>query len=143
MAMSISERHGAKPYAFQFVTRLTHHDIPDGGGGFLKVQPREIRRSGRFFINGKVMQYRDIPETQENRTLRDNMRWSRHPVAVETKNSYRHVSYFEAEDCIVDRDGNIIVGGLNHELYQYRQWQLDQWKKELDREIAEMESPKQ
>lgn len=60
MAETVVERHGAKPYAFYFTTRLAGDPVPDGEGGHLEVQEKDVARSGNYFLGGRVLSYDDV-----------------------------------------------------------------------------------
>jgi hypothetical protein len=106
---SIEERHGAKPYAFEFETRIESADVPDGFGGSLKVQPKTVKTSCRYFINGRVETIDQVNARNDPKEsiLRDNMRWNKYAAIVVTQNSWRHHAAFRGEDVIVDLQGNI------------------------------------
>jgi hypothetical protein len=128
MANEITERHGAKPYGFQFVEQIVAEPIDDGEGGTLRVEPKEVFRSGMYFIGGKLIRYDDVPDDQDHRIMRSNMRSNRHPICCETRRSYRWTSTFKAEDFCVDEDGAITVRGDDDELTAYRAAKIAEWE---------------
>lgn len=121
MASGITERYGARPYAFAFVTHVTAPDVPDGQGGTLKVQPRETARSGMHFIDGKVLTVEDIEARHDPKDsiLLSNMRGS-FPIVVETVNGYRSTHPFEERDITVNVSGAIVERGDTAERIAYR-----------------------
>jgi len=110
LARDIVERYGAKPFGFRFITRRCATPIDDGEGGKLNVEPKEIKRSGIYYIEGcietidQVMARNDPSEER----LRDNMRINEIKKVVITKNGYRSVHPFNDGDNIVDKNGNVI-----------------------------------
>jgi hypothetical protein len=85
--------------------------VPDGEGGTMNVQPKEVERSGTHFIEGFILRYADVPDDKEHRILRDNMRCNRMPLCVETFNGYKHTAEFKEDDCIVDDKGRVVLRG--------------------------------
>lgn len=125
MARTITERHGAKPYGFQFITKIVAEPVPDGEGGTLDVTPKEVERSGTHYITGELTLYDEVPLCED--TLRSNMRRNRHPIYIENNNSYRFTISFEESDCIVDAEGRIIRYGNDADLVEYRAKKLAEW----------------
>jgi hypothetical protein len=121
MACGVVERYGARPYAFYFSTLLMAPDVPDGRGGFLRVEPREIARSGLHFMNGKVLTLADVEARAEpsSDVLCNNMRWS-WPIVCETGNGFRHVAPFKEADVLVDASGAVVERGDTEERRAYR-----------------------
>ena len=109
-ALNVKERYGAKPYGFI---------IQNGNGKYL---------TGNYFINGRVIRYDDIPENADNRILRSNMRYNRHPLAIETRNSYRHTAIFEERDVNLDKDGKVLDDGGSREFCEYRKQKIQHWE---------------
>jgi hypothetical protein len=128
MATDIRERHGARPYGFQFSTVIVHSGIPDGEGGTLKAEAKSVGRSGMFYITGKIQTY----DEASGSTLRSNMKYNDWPIVVETTNGYRHAGIFHAKDVIVDADGKIIRKGDDADLVAYREKMIAQWKAEFE-----------
>lgn len=122
MAKSITERYGAKPYGFQFVLRKTHPPLDDGEGGKLEVLAKEIRRSGTYFIGGKLLLLSDLERSndQNDRFLIDNMRINDYPIVIENTNSWKSTMPFREEDVLLTADGEIQVLGDNPQLKDYR-----------------------
>jgi hypothetical protein len=111
MAREIEERYEAKPYGFRFETRITHDPIPDGAGGTLNVESKTTAKTGTYFLTGTVRAYSEISEAKDTNILRSNMRGNDWPLMIENTNSYRTIMPYEAGDCIVDANGNIIDRG--------------------------------
>lgn len=122
MATEIVERHGARPYCFRFETRREADPIDDGNGGTLEVMPKTVKKSGRYFINGRLETLDEVEAKAdpEERIRIANMRGNDWPISVVTANSFRSTQIFEEGDCIVDADGNITMRGDAPELVRYR-----------------------
>lgn len=131
-AASVTERHGAKPYGFKFLTKIVRDDIDDGEGGKLEVIPKTIKESGIYHIKGKVLSFDDIEVTEENKTLRFNMECNNIPFVVETTNSYRSTVPFEEGDFVVDEKGIIVAQGNDKQFVLYR----EEFKKRMDKKRA-------
>lgn len=71
MSQSITERHGATPFGFEFTTQLEGDPISDRRGGVLEVVPKQLASSGVYFLGGEVKKFCDIPETRGTRICRD------------------------------------------------------------------------
>jgi hypothetical protein len=109
MAGEIRGRHGARPFGFQFETRRIVSDIEDGSGGFMPETSKEERRSGTYFICGRVLTQEDVDsEYGAESTLAWNMRCNEWLRVVETTNGYKHVAIFGDGDCLVDADGTVL-----------------------------------
>jgi len=109
-AKRIIQRHGATPYGFMLTKHITGEDVLVDGH-MLKLQSKETFRSGMFYITGKVMKLQDIPDTEENHTLRFNMKISDVQAVVENNNSYRFTGEFTKRDFVVNWCGKIVVSG--------------------------------
>lgn len=121
-ARNVVERHGAKPFAFTFITVLTADPIPDGRGGMLNVEEKQIAKSSLHFLGGMVQCYDDLlanPEGQE--ILISNMRYNNIPYVVVNENSYRSFNPFGEHDVVVDpATGAIISRGDKPDRLEYR-----------------------
>jgi hypothetical protein len=106
MAKDIVERHGARPFGFRFVTRLCADDVLDSRGGTLRVEPREIRRSGMHHLGGTIATLADVEARNDPKEeiLRSNMRCNKIAAVVENCNSYKSVHPFEVDDLLLDPD---------------------------------------
>lgn len=98
--------------------------IDDDEGGKLQVQPKEVERSGMYFLTGELIKYEDAPKG----TLRSHMQTNRWPICIENNNSWRFTATFDREDFIVDMDGNITRRGDDNDLVQYRARILGTWE---------------
>lgn len=94
--------------------------MPDGEGGTLKVQPKEVTRSGMHYLGGELLKFDDVPDDKEHSILRGNMRCNKWPVCIVNRNSWRHTAMFEETDCIVGPSGEIVRSGNDPDLMVYR-----------------------
>lgn len=135
ISKTITERHGATPFAFKFGTRLVAvESLEDGRGGTLDVAPREIACSCRHFLGGQIYEYSDVEASQDpavfGRTpdmLLSNMRSSGWPFVLINNNSYRSTQPFEETDVVVDDSGVIVRRGDEPELVGKRRAYLERW----------------
>lgn len=133
MAEKITERHGAKPYGFQFETWKTHDPVSDGEGGFLKVQSKLEAKSGIYFLGGTLETYDDVMkrDLDNERILRSNMQGNEYWVVCVNTNSYKSTMPFGEEDRVVDATGVIVEAGDDPKWVKYRKEQLKKRKAEL------------
>ena len=111
---NIEERHGAKPYAFQFSTVVGGNDVVVDGEK-CKVESKTIKSSGLHYIDGKVLTFKDIPDDDEHHILRSNMECNGWSAVVETRNSYRHTGIFDKNDVVVNStSGEITARGSDY-----------------------------
>ena len=78
MARDIKERHGATPYGFRFETKAS-----DGW------EPRTVKSSGIYYLGGTLLTIDDVPDTDENKTLRWNMKNNDIETVIENTNSWK------------------------------------------------------
>lgn len=125
MSKKVTERYGAKPYAFTFTTVLTGKDVSDGEGGTLKVQPKEVEKSGMHFLGGKLETYDDVVARNkpEEDILRSNMRGNGMWIVCINTNSYRSTLPFSEKDFVVDESGVIVERGNDKKHVAYRKKQ--------------------
>lgn len=132
MAADIVERHGARPYAFRFVTKRVSGPISDGSGGTLDVEPKVLKRSGYYHING-VLRTLDELEARADPTERilvSNMRCNHLPIVCETVNIWKSTRPFEEADFVVDPAGNVVERGDDQKHVAYRVATLKRVKQE-------------
>lgn len=122
MAASISERYNAKPYAFDFTTRIVADPIPDGYGGTLNVEAKTIDTSGHYFLSGRLETVEDVERRRdhEDTILLSNMRGNGMWIVCVTNNGYRHVMAFKEQDFVVDHVGSIVHRGTDPQWVAYR-----------------------
>jgi hypothetical protein len=122
MAASIEERYGAKPFGFYFTTDLVGADVPDGEGGTLKTQPKEVARSSTYFLGGELLTYEDIVARNkvDEKILRSNMLGNDYPVVIQNTNSWKVTLPFEPKDALLDGAGNVVVQGDEPEWMEHR-----------------------
>lgn len=133
MAESISERHGAKPYAFRFETWKTHTPVSDGEGGTLEVRPKLEKESGYYFLGGELETYDDVRDRKldSESILLSNMKGNEYWVVCVNRNSYKSTMPFGEEDRIVDATGTVIESGDSPKWVKYRAERLA-WRKATD-----------
>jgi hypothetical protein len=107
-AIIIAKEYG-RSFGFRFITKRISDPIDDGYGGKLKVEPRELSRSGVYYIDGHVETRAQVEARAEpsEKTLRDNMRigeFNKVFISNRSKSTYP----FNENDKVVDLDGNII-----------------------------------
>lgn len=137
LAREIVERHGAKPYAFEFYTLVVHDPIPDSEGGLLEVRGREVSRSGRHFLGGRLVTLDEIEALHDSskQILVSNMKGNGWPIVVENNNSWKSVQPFRKEDVVVNpATGEILERGDAPAHITYRKRKAA----ERDRELAAM-----
>ena len=78
MARDIKERHGATPYGFRFETKAS-----DGW------EPRTVKSSGIYYLGGTLLTIDDVPDTDEIKTLRWNMKNNDIETVIENTNSWK------------------------------------------------------
>jgi hypothetical protein len=130
-AGAIVERHGARPYGFYFTTRLEVAPVDDGEGGKLKVEPREVARSGLHHLGGKLVRLDEIDRNDPKlKTLVFNMECNGYSIVVENRNSYLSTHLFEETDVLVDpMTSTVIARGDAPEHVAYRAMVADALKK--------------
>lgn len=80
MAKDIKERHGATPFGFRFFTRTMNEK---------DFTVKTNYQPGTYFLGGKLLSLDDIPDTKENKILRDNMRYNDYQFVIENTNSWK------------------------------------------------------
>jgi len=128
IAKKIKERHGAVPYCFCFVTYICADPVSDGEGGKMEVKPKEVERSGMYYLTGEILKYDDIPENEDNHILRSNMRCNDNPVSVVNTNSYKWTANFNKDDVIVDDKGKVVRCGSDDDIRKYREQKIKEFK---------------
>lgn len=120
LAATITERHAAKPFGFQLIERRVHEPIPDGEGGTMKVVPKELQRSGTYFLGGTIRTLDELERENDPKMeiLRSNMICNGWPIMLQNDNSWRA---FEERDVLLDSEGNVVKRGNAKDLVEYRQ----------------------
>ena len=133
MLERITERHGAKPYGFQFLTKVIADPVDDGEGGTLKVQPKTVAASGTHFVKGRLRTVDDIAAEADTKEqiLLSNMRGNDWPIVCETTNGYRHTGRFEERDRLVGPTGEIVEAGDDPKHVEYRKRKIAEHRKEM------------
>lgn len=95
MARDVTERHGATPYGFVFITRSRNEDEMDA---------RETARSGTYYLGGKIETLEEVEARDDPKEdiLRSNMRingW--HKIVVNT-NSWKWTQPLREGDTVLD-----------------------------------------
>lgn len=95
MANSISERYGATPYGFSFITRERKDEDLDS---------KIIKQSGIYYLGGKILTLKDI-ENRNNpndRILISNMKSNKIKKVIENTDSYKITLPFYDEDTLLE-----------------------------------------
>lgn len=94
MSRNITERYGAKPYGFQFVTK---------GRTDEELDSKVINRSGIYYINGVVETLSQVKAKGNpgDRILISNMESNGWDKVVTTYNPYKWTQPFNEEDSVV------------------------------------------
>lgn len=94
MSKSITDRYGAKPFAFVFTTRER---------GEKDLDSKTTKSSGRYFLGGKVLTLADVEKQMpEEIILISNMRGNDIKKVVVNGNSWRSVHPLESDDVVLD-----------------------------------------
>lgn len=123
LSEKVTERYGAKPYAFAFQTYHVLPDITDADGVKYKVEPKFVTKSGLFFLGGKLETYDDVVARKDPKEsiLRDNMRFNGMWIVCINTNSYKSTLPFNETDSIVDAAGSIVESGDDPKYVSYRE----------------------
>lgn len=121
MSCAIVERYNARPYAFYFSTMLSADPVPDGEGGTLRVEGKEVGRSGLHHLGGEIVTIEDVEARcdPKDSILLSNMRYTC-PIVVDNRNSWRSTHPFEEQDVLIDASGKIVERGDTPERIAYR-----------------------
>ncbi len=109
---TITERYGAKPYAFQLFTQLHHDDVDD-----FKCRPKELRRSGMYFLGGTIRTAEEILAGTDPKEdiLRSNVRCNDISAVVTNTNSFKSTHSFQKDDVVVHPDtGDVLFRGEDY-----------------------------
>lgn len=122
LADDVLERYDAKPYGFRFETRVVVPDVPDGQGGFLKVETRLVNESGTYFLGGKLETLDEVEGRNDPKEsiLRYNMRCDAGCIVCVNTNSFRHTQVFGENDFVIDAMGVIVERGNDPARIAYR-----------------------
>lgn len=95
MARSITERHNARPYGFQFSTRERGPDDLDS---------KVTKRSGTYFLGGKIETQDQIAARKNPKfdTLLANMRSNGWERVVTNTNSWKWTQPLQKDDQVLD-----------------------------------------
>lgn len=93
MARSVTERYGARPYGFRFVTRERGENDFDS---------RETFRSGVYYLGGKLKTLSEVETMAGTQILASNMRCNGWDRVIVNDNSWRWVQPFEESDVLLE-----------------------------------------
>ena len=91
MLFDVEERHGARPYGFQFHTKKR---------GFRDFEPKEIKRSGMYYINCKLQTVEEV-EADGAHVLAGNMRRNGWDQVVTTTRGWSWSQPFKEGDTVL------------------------------------------
>lgn len=90
-------------FGFQFSKVIESDPVPDGQGGFIRVQGKMVDTSGMYYVGGQVRDIVSVLQANipEEDILRDNMRanW-----AAIVKTSQGNSQPFNKEDVLLDKN---------------------------------------
>ena len=93
MSKVITERYGAKPFAFVFTTRERTDK---------ELDSRVTKRSGRYFLGGKILTLAGVKREMPTETiLISNMECNGIKKVVVNDNSWRSVQPLESDDVVL------------------------------------------
>ncbi len=144
MASAVTERYGSRPYGFRFSTGIISDDVPDGEGGYMKVQPKQVADTGVYYIDGRLRTAEDViaDDKQGEMALRSNMRINHIAIVCETTNGYRHTAEFGERDSVVSSStGSVTARGDDKEREEYRKRWNELCRRMDGREAARRRSP--
>ena len=148
MARDVTERHGAKPFAFHFITMLEANPVDDGTGGTMKVQAKELAKSCVHHLGGRLITVDEVKALNDpsKRILISNMEGNDFPIVIENTNSYRSTQPFNESDVVVDpATGEVIERGDAPVHVAYRKRKIAEHRAEMDRlypQFAEKAAPR-
>lgn len=93
MADEITQRHGATPFGFRFLTKSRNEN---------ELDSKVTKTSGMYYLGGKIMTREEVPDTKENRILRSNMEINYIKRVIQNDNSWSWVEEFSDEDTLLD-----------------------------------------
>lgn len=95
MARSVKERHGARPYGFQFSTRVR---------GPKDLDSKVTKQSRMYYLGGTIMTVKQIEALKDpgNDILLSNMRGNGWKQVIVNTNSWKWVQPFEKGDVLLD-----------------------------------------
>lgn len=95
MSRDITERYGAKPFAFVFTTRARSDD---------ELDSKVVKRSGRYYLGGKIETIEEIRNRNDpqEQILLANMEGNRCNRVIVTENPWKVTQPLEADDVVLD-----------------------------------------
>lgn len=95
MARTIFQRHGARPYGFQFSTR---------GRGPNDLDSKVISQSGMYFLGGAIETLAEVKARADpsERILLSNMEGNGYDKIIINTNSWKHTAPFVEGDTLLD-----------------------------------------
>lgn len=95
LARGITERHGAKPYGFQFSTR---------GRSDKELDSKVIKSSGIYYLGGKIETRNEVFARNDPKEgiLRSNMDCNGIDKIIVNDNSWRFMGAFKDDDTLLD-----------------------------------------
>jgi len=97
MSKKISERHGAKPYGFRFVTYSRKSN---------ELDSKQTKASGMYYLGGKVMTLEQVKAKKDpkDKILISNMEGNGFKRIIENCNSYKITLPLNDEDVVLDME---------------------------------------
>lgn len=95
LADTITQRHGATPFGFQFFTKARED---------CDLDSKEVKRSGMYYLGGKVETLKQVEAraTIAEKTLVSNMRCNKYEKIITNTNSYQWTAPLRKGDTVLD-----------------------------------------
>ncbi len=95
MAHDITERHGATPYGFHFMTRERGEDDLDS---------KEVERSPTYYLGGTILTLAEIKDRNDpdDKILISNMEGNGYPRVIVNTNSWRFTAPLNDDDVVLN-----------------------------------------
>lgn len=97
IAKDITERYGAKPYGFCFVTRQRDDD---------ELDSKEVKKSGMYYLGGEIVTLEDLKRKNDpdDKILISNMEYNDWNEIVRNQNSWSWTQPLKEGDTVLNNN---------------------------------------